>query len=353
MSDTATIIIPEPLQAKARELALPDAMAADMLRAYAPHAAAGAALKDKAASLDQVTPAAAREIRLMAVKVRTGSDKTRKELKADSMLRGKAIDGLHALIELEAVALERQMEDIEKAAERAEAARIAKLREGRLAKLRAYVADPSVYMVERMEESAFLELLESSRLAHAAREHARIAAEKAEAERIEAARLAAIEAERKRQEELAAAKAEAEAMRKKAAEEAEARRVADEKSRSERDAIEASAAAERKAAEEAAAKERARVEAERAEERARVAKIEAAAKAEADRKAADAERARVAKERADAAPDADKIEALSAAIRNTPIPDLSPGRAKQRAQIIEQRDKFASWLSGMAEKLRA
>lgn len=350
MSD---IIIPEPLKNKARELALPDSLASDLLAAYAPFAIAGGEIKAKIVAAETVTPAMAREMRLAMVKVRTGSDKKRKDLKADSLLRGKAIDGLHAMIELEATTVERAMEDIEKAAERAEAVRITKLRECRLAELRPFVADPSVYQVEKMDQAAFAELVESSRLAHAAREQARIAAEKAESDRIEAARIAAIEAERKRQEELAAAKAEAEAMRKKAAEEAEARRIADEKAKAERAVIEARAAAERKAAEEAAAKERAEVEAERAKERARLAQIEAERRAEAEAKAkADADAAAAA-ERAAAAPDAEKIRAISAQVRAIEVPAMGEKREPQRAQIEAQRDKFAAWLDGMAAKLEA
>lgn len=353
------VIIPEPLREKARALSLPDSLAADLLRSYAPHAIAGSAIKAKLAALPVVGPSEAREIRLAMVKVRTGSDKTRKELKADSLLRGKAIDGLHAMIELDATAIEKQMEDIEKAAERAEAARIAALRDERLATLRPYVADPSVYQVERMTETAFAELVDSSRIAHESRERARIEAENAAAAAKEAERLAAIEAERKRQEELAAAKAEAEAMRKKAAAEAEARRVADEKSRAERAAIEAKAAAERKAFEEVAAKERARVEAERAAERARMIKIEAERKAEAEAKAAeqaikdaeDKER-RLAAERAAAAPDAEKIARFAADIARMTPPVLSDARSTQRDQIIAQHAKYAAWLLGLAKKLR-
>ena len=221
------LIIPEPLRVKARELSLSDDLAADLLRSYAPHYAAGAALKEMALSLPEISPAKAREIRLAMVRVRTGSDKTRKGLKSDGLLRGRAIDGLHALIEIGAQSVETQMEDIELAAERAEAARISALRESRLVQLRPYVTDPSVYPVEKMDGVAFAELVESSRMAHAAREQARVAAEAAQIAQVEAAAVAAREAELKRQEELAAAKWEAEEMRKLAAKEADAKAAAE------------------------------------------------------------------------------------------------------------------------------
>lgn len=240
------IIIPEPLRAKARELALPDSLASDLLAAYSPFAIAGGEIKARIAAAEVVTPALARDFRLAMVKVRTGSDKKRKDLKADSLLRGKAIDGLHAMIELEATGVERSMEEIEKAAERAEAARVAKLRDARLASLRPYVTDPSAYAVDKMTDAAFAELVESSRLAYEARERARVeaeaklqaqieadrkAAEQAAAARLEAAKAEAA-AKAKRDAELAAADAIAAAARreadaKAAAERAEAQRVAD------------------------------------------------------------------------------------------------------------------------------
>lgn len=240
------IIIPEPLRAKARELALPDSLASDLLAAYSPFAIAGGEIKARIAAAEAVTPALARDFRLAMVKVRTGSDKKRKDLKADSLLRGKAIDGLHAMIELEATGVERSMEEIEKAAERAEAARVAKLRDARLASLRPYVTDPSAYAVDKMTDAAFAELVESSRLAYEARERARVeaeaklqaqieadrkAAEQAAAARLEAAKAEAA-AKAKRDAELAAADAIAAAARreadaKAAAERAEAQRVAD------------------------------------------------------------------------------------------------------------------------------
>jgi DNA polymerase III gamma/tau subunit len=371
---TTDLIIPEPLRARARELAIPDSLSSDLLAAYAPFAVAGGEIKARIAATDTVTPALARDFRLSMVKVRTGSDKRRKELKADSLLRGKAIDGLHAMIEVEASSVERQMEDIEKAAERAEVARIAKLREDRLVALRQYVAQVDAYPVEKMDDAAFAELLDSSRIAHEAREAARIKAEQEAAAKAEAERIAAEEAEKKRQAELAAAKAEAEAQRKKAAEESAARQEAEAKAAAERRQAEQEAAArEAKLRAEQEAKDRAaqaeidaakkaaaeaEVRAKRQEDEAKAAaareaaKVAAQRKAEEDARQAAEEAKRREAERAAAAPDAEKIEALAAAIEAMVIPQLSEHRESERNQICAQRAKFVAWLNGTAAKLR-
>ena len=258
------IIIPERLAAEARKLSIPDSLASDLLAAYAPYAVSGGEIKARVAAEATITPDIARRARLDMAKVRTGADKRRKELKADSLLRGKAIDGLCAMVELEASAFEKQMEEIEKAAERAEAARVAKLRDDRLAQLRPYVSDPSMYQVERMTDEAFAELVESSRLAAEARAKAKADADRLAAENAEADRLAAEKAAAER----------LETAKREAAEKArmEAERAAEAKSRADAqaaaDALAASARREQ-AAKDAAAKAEAAAVAEK--ERARLA----------------------------------------------------------------------------------
>ena len=211
------------LTEKAKEIGVSADLCAEILTAYAPHAQAGSDILAAAANAEAIDPEKARRLRLDMSKVRTASEKTRKTLKEDSLLRGKAIDGLNAVIELRAKQFEAQMSDIELAAERAEAARIEALRKDRQDQLRQFVVDPSMYSVEKMDESAFAELLESSKIAHESRERAKAEAEakaKAEAEaKAEAARLAEIE----RQAELARLRAEADAPRAKAEAERKAR----------------------------------------------------------------------------------------------------------------------------------
>jgi colicin import membrane protein len=306
---TTDLIIPEPLKAKARELAL--------LSAYAPFAVAGGEIKARIAATDTVTPALARDFRLAMVKVRTASDKKRKDLKAESLLRGKAIDGLHAMIELEATSVERAMDDIEKAAERAEAARVVKLRADRLAILHPYVADPTFYPVEQMADATFAELVESSRLAYEARERARIEAEaKAKAQ---------AEADRKAAEEAAAARLEAA--------KAEAARKA--KMEAERAAADAIAAAARREAEAKAAAERAKADAEMAAARAQA----EANKAEL-RRAEEADRAK--KAAAEQAKRIEQMEADAQANRERMEREVNEAHARASARAKKQKENRAA-----------
>ncbi len=337
------IIIPEPLRAKARELALPDSLASDLLSAYAPFAIAGGEVKQRIKETGILTPELARSFRLAMAKVRTGSDKRRKELKADSLMRGKAIDGLHAMIELEATNVERAMDEVEKAAERAESARVAKLRADRLAILHPYVADPSCYPVEQMADAAFTELVESSRLAYEARERARIEAEaKAKAQ---------IEADRKAAEEAAAARLEA-----AKAEAAEKARVA-----AERIAAAAVAAAERREAEAKEATERAKADAEMAAARAQVeankAELRLAEEADRAKKAAADQAARIAKLEADAIAAAEvrerarlQAEARSAAAKQKQEEDRSNVVKRIAADLAQlKKDGKIGSMTALAE----
>jgi hypothetical protein len=331
------VIIPEPLRAKARELALPESLSADLLTAYAPFAVAGGNIKAKIAETDTLTPAAAREFRLAMVKVRTGSNKKRQDLKADSLLRGKAIDGLHALIELDATSVERQMDEIEKAAERAEAARVAKLREDRLASLRPYVTDPSAYAVEKMTDSAFSELVESSRLAYEARERARIEAEaKAKAQ---------AEADRKAAEEAAAARLEA--AKAEAAEKA--------KREAERVAADAIAAAARREAEAKAAAERAKAEAEEAAAKAKADAERAAARAKRDAEEAEARRVEEAERTKKAAAEqAARIAQMEADAKATRLREEEEARAweaREEARRKKKEDDRAAVVARIAANL--
>lgn len=333
---STTALIPVHLTAKAKELALPDMMAADLLAAYAPHAQACAAIRDSRLIFgDPLQPDQARRLRLDMLKVRTASDRTRKALKADVLLRGRAIDGLHALVEIEASTFERDMESVERAAERAEAARVAALRVVRLDALRPYVSDPDLYPVEHMEEAAFGELLSSSRVAAEARARTEAEAAEAASQAAESARLAEIAAE-------AARIAEVERLQADATKAREEARIAE----AARLAAEAEARAVREAAERAArqAREEARVvreaaEREAAAETARVAALEA-------------ERVSVARA-AERAPDADKIRALSVAVRALALPSLSAASQAEDDKIRSQAAAFAAWLDGLADTMAA
>jgi hypothetical protein len=333
----------------------------------------------------------ARETRLALKEIRVSADKKHKELKADILMRGKAIDGARNIVEALIKPIESHLLEQEQFAERKEQARKDALKAERVAALSPY-ADPQFYALADMPEEAFAGLLGSSRIAHenklaaaakaeadriareqaeaAERERVRIenirlkeeaakreAELKAERERVELERLAAAEVARKEREALEAkareqaaqaareaAEAAAKAKAEREAVEAKARAEAEQAKR-EREAIEAKARAEREAAEAAARKEReAREKLEReaaalkakqqAEEAARIAAEKAAAK------------------KAAAAPDKEKIKALSARVRSIEVPELATdeGRA-ERTKIIEQIEKFAAWLDSMSNKL--
>jgi hypothetical protein len=366
------------LAEKAKALSLPTKTADEMISEYAPFAVAIQAKISEAAQIQTLTPADARRIRLETVKIRTGCDKRRRELKADILVRGRAIDGLCSLVEMSATSLEKQMEDIEKEAERKEAARIKALSDERATKLRQF-CDPSLYDLGRMTDQAFDGLLDGQRLAAEKREADRIAAEKAEVERIAKSKADAEEAERKRQEELAAAKeaariahehakAEAIARAKAEAEAAESARIAREQALEEKRKADAAmaderaamarewaaAAAKAKAEADCAAAEKRKQDEAIAAERRRVAELERIArekaKAEAVARAKAEADAAEAKRKAAAAPDAQKIRDFADAI-GLAVPTLSDASKDQQQKIHDQVGKMTAWLHTMARNM--
>ena len=73
----------------------------------------------------------ARESRLALKEIRVAAEKKRKEAKEDSLRKGKAIDGFANILKAAIEPIESYLEDQEKFAERAEAARIAAFQEER------------------------------------------------------------------------------------------------------------------------------------------------------------------------------------------------------------------------------
>lgn len=335
---------------------------ASLQAGFAPHFLAFHACKDEAAAIAADQPKAARALRLKLKAIRVDAEKTRKALKEDSLRRGKAIDGVNALLEYQLVPVEQAMEEIEKAEERREAERKALLKADREGQLRPY-CDTTHYNLGEMPEPQFQDLLAGQKAAKAERERlaaeaeaARIAAEKAAAE-------AAAKAEAERQAEMARLRAEREAAAKAQAE-AEAK-VAAQKA-----AADAKLAQERKEAAEREAKAKAEAEAKLAAERAaaeaerqRIAAEAAKAKAEADRLAA-IEAARVAAEKAKAeadakaakeaaaAPERQKVQAFAAMLRTLQVPalDTEEGRALA-ARIGNNVMRLADFCDAEAVKL--
>jgi hypothetical protein len=373
------LVVPEYLKAEAQRLAIPTETADNIIAAYAPHAAAFLELERHAADVTDAQPKAARGIRLALVKVRTGSNKTRVALKAELLQRTRAIDGLNAIVEMKVAPLEARMEEIEKAEERAVAAKKAALLADRMAKIAGLVESPEPYAtsVGNMTEEQFVDFLAAlttmrdQRLAAQAKAEAEAKA-KAEAEAAERQRL---EEERRAQ---AARLAELEAERIAAmAREAEAKRIADEKEAAARKAI-ADEIAKRQAAELAAKQEadrqaaaarkaiadqvRQREEAQRRadaiEEAARQAELERVRQeeshkrflqAKADEEAADRKRA---EELARQQPDATKLRLFSAQLLAMETPALTSDYGKEvERKIIVEITKLSDRVLATADRL--
>lgn len=124
----------------------------------------------------------ARENRLKLKAIRTSIEKTRKDLKEQSLREGRAIDGAANIIKALIVPVEEHLEQQEKFAELLEEKRLNERYQNRLNLLTPYVSDTSLYKLKEMSDAAFDNLLNDCKTAH----EQKIAAEqKAEAERLE------------------------------------------------------------------------------------------------------------------------------------------------------------------------
>lgn len=345
-------------------------------------------LVEKAKASPKVTDATqltemrkARVIRLALAEQRIAGDKLREKLKADSLLRGKAIQGVYNLLEFMVKPLEESLLESEKFAERAEAARKALLKAERETMLKPYGIDVAFYDLGEMPAPQFNALLDGTKAAHEAK---KAAAEKAEADRVSKEKAEAEERERVRlenirlKEEAIAREAAAKAEREKA--EAAARETA-EKAAKEKAEIEAKAKAAAKLAAEQAAKERAEAEAKAKAERDalkaetdRLAAIALQARQEAEAQAIKEREARLkleaeAKKREEAelyketarklaekesaaAPDKEKLIAYAAAILAVPINPLSTDTARALvAEINNDVDALAARIIAKAKAL--
>ena len=279
---------------------------------------------------DETHQKIAREVRLGLRKVRCEIENVRKKLKADSLAKGKAIDGFANVLKYLTEPIEEKLLEIEQYAERKEAARIAALISERTRALVDAGGDPSAYNLGNMNEETFGIVIASAKKAKA---EANAAAEKAEADRIAREEAEAAERERIRKEnaklkkEAAAAEAKAAAERAKIeAERYKERKQAEARQRE----LEAKATAEREAREKAEAEAAAVRAAERA-------KIEAEAEA------------RAAAERA---PDKQKIITFIDSVERckTPIMMTIAGR-EAMSNIKGIRQKFLDFCRHQVESL--
>lgn len=311
----------------------------------------------------------AREYRLELKRIRLASDKQRKELKDESLRRGRAIDGFHNILLEMTQAEENRLEEQEKIAERILAERREKLLQERLAKLAPFGVDLSFVNVVDMPDATFEQFLDNSK---AAFERKQEEARKAEAERIRLENERLKEEQRIREENArlkkeaeereAAAKIERERIEKEKAEaEAKARKEREEaeaKAKAERDAIEAKAAEERRIAAEKAKAEKAKADQARkiaeqklAAERAEKERLErelAAKRAEEEKRiAAEKEAARLAA----LAPDREKLLAFAARVRSLEQPKLSADAIDAQNFVAECVERCATLIECEAKEM--
>ena len=313
---------------------------------------------------------AARTLRLELKSERVAAEKIRKSLKEDSLRMGKAIDGANNIYLALVVPIEKQMEEIEKAEERAEATRIEAIREERAETLDSMGHVSHGVNLGAMSEPGWTAYLQQAkdvyemRQIRAKREAEEAAAELARQEAVwEAQRLEAI----RLREEAAAAAAALEAERKeRAAAEAKAREEQTRKDAAVRDAMEkqrAAAKADMERTERAAAEERRKAQEVAAIETAKRQKAEAEAQAlrEAEAKRiAEAEAAEAAKAKAEiiaakkaaAAPDKAKLLHFAEVVRHLDVP-LANSEAGQRvaAEVAAKCEGFAKWIEAQAATL--
>ncbi len=104
----------------------------------------------------------ARTARLALKDIRVNLDKKRKELKEESLRKGKAIDGMANILKFLIEPIEEYLEKQEKFVEIREAERKEKLQWERKEKLSALGVDTSFYDLKEMTEAVFQDLLATS-----------------------------------------------------------------------------------------------------------------------------------------------------------------------------------------------
>jgi|GEM_PF-836928 len=330
---------------------------------------------------EAVTTAQARELRLAMKKHRSASKATKDNVKADILLAGRLADAYFNRITGPLENAEGRLDDIEKAEERRIAEEKSALNSARSTELRSVGVDPQFFPLGDMPETAYGQLLASSKLAH---ETKIAAAAKAEADRIEAARvaevarLAKIEDERVERERIAAENARLKAEREESERLAKIERekaaaalaAAEESARVERERVaKERAAAEKLAADKLAAqeaqakKEREAIEAKAKSEReaaAEVARVEREKRerlerAEHERVAAEQKRQEaeaLAARRAASAPDKQKLCAFADLVETLEIPEMSTKAGKvERAAIVELLSEFVADIRAKSARL--
>ncbi len=295
--------------------------------------------------------AMARACRLQLKAIRVAGEKTRKEIKEESVRRGRAIDGFYSILEHTIASEETRLEQQEKFAEVQEANRRAALKSDREKILATIQVDPNLYALTDMSEQTFQQLVEGTKLARQAdaerrrKEEAdridREAKEQAERERI---RMENERLKREAEEKDAAARLEREMAAKELKRLADEKQAAELKAKQEREAAAAETqrmfAEQCRIADEAAAKERERrdqLEREAAEERRRQQVLLAEQQ--------ERERAALQKERDEAEKERKRVEAESA----RKLAELKKAADEQRAKEKAARDELEAKLKAQRE----
>jgi len=136
----------------------------------------------KVTSEDQVAEMSeARRIRKLLQTIRTNAEKTKIQLKEQSLREGNAIQGMFNIIKALVIPVEEHLEAQEKFAENLKIARENEKNTQRLILLSKYVEDTSVYNLKEMADYSFNKLLEGLKLAS---EASAIALKLAEEEKV-------------------------------------------------------------------------------------------------------------------------------------------------------------------------
>ena len=301
--------------------------------------------------------AEAKEKRLILKKIRNGVENTRKALKEDHLRKGNAIQAVANYIKDEIEPAEAYLELQEKFAEIKRAERDAKIRAERIEKLMKYTDNISLYNLDNLEDETFELLLNKLKKEY----DDKIAAEKAETERLDKIEKERIAEQKRVIAENAKLRKEAEekevalAIERKV--EADRQAKIDAARQKELEAERAKVEVERAKADKLLAAERAKAEAERQKREAvelaqrtkdaeaqRIADQKAVTEAKAQAEADELER------KAILAPDKDKLLNFANALETIRREKLPAVKTKQAQDVVNLIDEMLIKMQNIIEK---
>ena len=290
----------------------------------------------------------ARTTRLALAKIRVAVDKKHKELKADALAFGRAVDSIKRTIHATIVPVEEHLQEQEEFIRILEQRRLNELTIAREEELRAFDVDCTHMEVGAMKQEAYHQFLKLSKAGYIATKQAEA---DDEARRIEQGRLdaiaeqeRAIEADKQRK---IAEKAQAEALAAKKKQEAAEKKLQAEKDKKDKAIANAKAAADKKIADAKAksdaeaAKKQAEIDKMKKAESDRIAE-QAAIKAKTDKERKEAEAKLLAQEQAKlSASDKEKLQLLEHNIcSHIEIPEVTSDVAKKAIMNVRSQLNF-------------